>query len=207
MITNNKMKRYSLLIIPLLLILIIILVMAYSEREYWYGKYMSCDALHGQTITINRGVVHYSFEKPEGYDVQSVYGGYGSYITIVSPSFGNNSHALIHISVYEPTSKEPDALAAWEISSDYPENFEFEILDISDVLVDGIQAIQYTYSYLHIPDPTGEPDGIPYYYAHSDVYFDYDGFIWRISLHVIPSGLEAHLEHFEDFLNKFKMLN
>ena len=181
--------------------------MVYSNREYWYGKYMSCDALHGQTITINRGDFHYSFKKPEGFDIQSVDVGYGSYVTMVSPPFGNGNYAWIHIFIYEPTSKKPNALAAWETSSDYPDNFEFEILDISDVLVDSIQAIQYTYSYLSIPEPRYEPNAIPEYWAHSDVYFDYDGFIWEISLWVIRSGLEAHLEDFENFLSTFKILN
>lgn len=174
-----------------------------------------CDALNKstyQTFALTKGIAHYSFEYRTYYkDIGiSASEGWYSSVSLDGPIVNKiKSRTKILIEVWVPSSGRfisPNAEA--QLNKDLrmrSEVFESKILDLSDLLIDGVLAKQFVFSERNIVSPffgTNEK----YYDVHRRVYFDHNGLMWRISMRSDSSTADADKADFDYILKTFKFL-
>ncbi len=172
-----------------------------------------CNLFHGKTITIDKGIAHFSFERPEGFSVETntivnnLEDKY-THIVITGPIGEASINSVIGIYIKYPSSEFPDSLALWEYDMDMFKDFEgFEIIDCSPVIVDGIQGNECGFYYTETPDINPYlPDAVPIEMICKAVHFDYNGLIWEITMLSALVDIETNQAHLDHLLGTFKFL-
>lgn len=172
-----------------------------------------CNLFYSKTMTIDEGIAHFSFERPEGFKVETrtiednEEGGY-THIVVSGPVGEAHINSVIGIYITYPSSEFPDSLALWEYDKDMFIDFEgFEIIDCSPVLVDSISGNECGFYYTETSDINHDlPDAVPIEMVYKAVYFDYNGLIWEINMLSALADIETNQAHFDHILETFKFL-
>ena len=83
----------------------------------------------------------------------------------------------------------------------------FEIINSSSVIVDGIQANEYVVAFTSNPDPDRDPPDLkPVDIIVKEIYFDYNGLIWNLSLRSSAQYFASNEIRFEQLIDSFKLL-
>ena len=176
----------------------------------------SCNLFYSKTITINKGIVHFSFERSEGYSVENSTIKDDSedkytHIIITGPVGEDSINSVIGIYVRYPSFNFPDSLALWEYDMNMFKKFEgFETIDCSPVIVkvDSIQGNECGFYYTETSDLNRDlPDLVPVEMIYKGVYFDYDGLIWGITMLSSLADIEENQAHFGHILETFEILD
>ncbi len=174
---------------------------------------VGCERSGYETFTLERGIGHFSVEYPASYDIarvevrndeEHIY----TSVAFISP-YLKKKQVYNAISIFVDTKSDsfPNAEAAMEFSLSSHEKWEdFKLLDRGSITVNGIQAQQIIYSYTVLRDPMYFKD-TQVSATEREVYFDYGGLIWEISISSNTSTAEAANVHFEHILQTFKILN
>ncbi len=174
---------------------------------------ISCERSGYETFTLERGIGHFSVEYPASYDIakvevrndeEHIY----THVAFISPYLKKEQvYTTIHFQVDTKSDNFPNAEAMLEFLLSFHEKWEdFKLLDRGSITVNGIQAQQIVYSYTSFPELVYHKD-TKVSVTVREVYFDYGGLIWEISISSNTSTAEAANVHFEHILQTFKILN
>jgi len=165
-----------------------------------------------KTFTLKKGVGYFSFEYPSHFKVEDVeinddY--HYTDVTILGPWLEKEKgNSLIGVFVMEPDEYNPNAKTVLEgslrLASELP---DFELLDRYPVTVAGIQGEQYIFFCLLYPESlyTYEVEPAPTIFKR--VFFDYGGFIWKITFRSNTSTAETDQVYFDHLLETFTIFN
>jgi hypothetical protein len=173
-----------------------------------------CNIFYTKTVTIDEGIAHFSFARPEGYTLKtrtiedSAEVKY-TYIVLSGPVGESLINSVIGIQVIYPSPDFPDSLALWEYNmSTYEEYDDFETIDCSPATVGGIQGSECGCYYTETADlGRNLPDVVPVKMICKGVYFEYNGLIWGITLLSALDDMDENRAHFDYLLESFTFLD
>jgi hypothetical protein len=83
-----------------------------------------------------------------------------------------------------------------------------EFISTTSIIVDGIQANGYIVAFTSTPDPDRDPPYLkPVDMMAKDIYFDYNGLIWKLSLWSTAEYFTSNEILFEQLIESFKILD
>jgi len=174
--------------------------------------FTGCNLFYGKNITVDRGIAHFYFECPDEYKVKSIdvrdeLELKFTYVVLAGPYRGT-IYPYIYIDISRPFEGRHDAQTTWEYGIRFYEVYEnFEIINSSSVIVDGIQANEYVVAFTSNPDPDRDPPDLkPVDIIVKEIYFDYNGLIWNLSLRSSAQYFASNEIRFEQLIDSFKLL-
>jgi hypothetical protein len=204
-----------------LLLLVTFLTLAMSScGENEVKIYSPIDNFGGndyETFVADEGIPHFSFEYPSYYTV-----GYQSMPGIPSTDvvlsgvpmeeFYGGSVKEIGISIYYIGDGFPNAeTAVKERISRLKQERNFQLKEQIRIIIAGIEGWEVVASFKERPFyPTGEYDGMPRDPEHiisRDLFFDYQGMVWQLSLYTDVDSYEQTNADFEHVLGTLRILD
>jgi hypothetical protein len=165
------------------------------------------------TITVIRGIIHFSFECPTDYKVDKTYFNNNSTSLSIKAPLQKEEKTSLFIKVFVQKAIDNKSVAQRleaDISrvSHFP---DFVFLDRSTITVAGQPGEQYTFSQtMPIPDFQLRRGLSPFPGMEREVFFDTDGKTWQLSLYFNKTTAELGTKYEEDFehlLANFKVVN
>ena len=198
---NNRYSRYLYVVLAILLVSILALA--------------GCNLFYGKNITVNKGIAHFYFECPDRYKVKFIDTRDEADlkftdVALSGPAGGEKNSrivAQIDINIDDPFESREDAQAAWEYDIRFYEVYDnFEIISSSSRIVDGIQASEYIVAFTSTPDSDRMSNLKPVDMMAKEIYFDYNGLIWELSVRSSAQYFASNEARFEQLVESFKIL-
>ena len=175
--------------------------------------FTGCDIFYGKTITVNKGISHFSFERPEGYSIGTFETFNNSeyqytYIFLSSPE-NDLGYSTSHMSISANFTSEvlPNAESMLEYSLSTYEHFnDFELLGRFTETVAGIEGQGIIVSYSLLRDENHPVPGRATYIAR-EIAFGQGDLIWSIEISSDASFVEEGIADFEHVLETFTLLD
>jgi len=176
---------------------------------------VGCTKCEGyKQLSVDEGIAHFSFEYPCNWkigivDARHDYEHTYTNVKVFGPDFKRERDTVsstVWIFFICPTDADtPDASAALEYSLSYWQDFrDFEILERSTVEIAGLQVEQVVF-FCQVAGRFYDSPPIPS--IDRELYFEYSGLIWKISISSRPEVVEADNVHFEHLLETFRILD
>ncbi len=167
----------------------------------------SCESSGYNKYTQRKGIAHFSFEYPESYEESSYY--IDSDYTSISHARWQNDDWLeswFKVRVFEVGwAGYLDATDLLEHNIQLGTEEDYQILERSSIIIAGIKGEKLISSYT--PDTYESDLKEPTLLINRKVYFDYNGFIWEISMISIEKVAEADEPGWEHLLETFRILD
>lgn len=161
-----------------------------------------------KTFAMKKGVGHFSFEYPPGYEIGIVeVGGDYTHITLLGPFNKENGSASMLMLIAKVDDSNPaPGVALEDTISQRKRERDFKLLDRSTLLLGGVQAEQAAYSYQQMQRPIGAnpPEYVPT--MDREIYFAHGDCRWRLSINIPLAVSEASTVDFEHILQSFAIL-
>ncbi len=213
-------RFYTLGLILLLVIAILMLAATFSCGGNEVKIYSPIDNFGGndyETFVADEGIPHFSFEYPSYYAV-----GYQSMPGVPSTNAGLHSVPIeefyegsvkdIDIHIHYTGGGFPDAETAMkERIAQIKRETNVQIREQVRIIIAGIEGWELVASFEEKPfPPPGDDAGLPRDPEHiisRDLFFDYQGMMWQISLYTDVGSYEQTNADFEHVLGTFRILD
>ena len=199
---NRKTQFWFKLMVVMTLLVVSLAPVACAAKEQ--GAY--------KKLVLREGIAHFSFEYPSTYDEPTV-SPTGRFTSVVSGrklTGANGNDPVLDIYVTEGGDLRPDAKTSLEKALNRYETEifkDFKLIERSSITVLGVRTEQIVYTYSGGYPGTGISDrGIPAPFMGREVFFDYNGMVWNITISSLLEESETARADFEHILQTFKIL-